>query len=156
MEKYWGGKSAFYILKWINSSHIYLNINIYCVRSITVLKDRTWANVLSVFWFTCCRTTCSSTHHFIYTHIETHLMDPSKTWLHIFITSTRNLINQQINSLLMEAACWWRQLGDGGSSAWTTCPASHSPRRLTDGGGPHLTGPPDHILLDHRVPPEHL
>lgn len=31
-------------------------------------------------------------------------MDPSKTWLHIFITSTRNLINQQINSLLMEAA----------------------------------------------------
>ena len=39
-----------------------------------------------------------------------------RNMLHMFITSTRNQIDQQINSLLMEAACWWRQPADGGSS----------------------------------------
>lgn len=116
---------------------------------------------LCVFWFTCCRTTCSSTHHFIYTHIKTHLMDPSKTWLHIFITSTRNLINQQINSLLMEAARWWRRPADGGSSVmeaarwWRqlgldnmSCISFTATAdwwwRTTSywTTGPHLTGPP--------------
>lgn len=104
---------------------------------------------LCVFWFTCCRTTCSSTHHFIYTHIKTHLMDPSKTWLHIFITSTRNLINQQINSLLMEAAYWWRRPADGGSSVMEAArPGQHVLHLIHRDGWLMVE---DHILLDHRT-----
>ena len=158
MEKYWGGKSAFYILKWINSSHIYLNINIYCVRSITVLKDRTWVNVLSLCSGSPAAEPPAAQHIILYTHTLKRIwwirLTPGcqheyRNVLHIFITSTRNQINQQINSLLMEAACWWRRPGDGGGPLMEAArPGQHVLHLIHRDGWLMVE---DHILLDHRT-----